>query len=92
MGKVPFHGCRDHRKDAGRHPAAAISVRWQPRGNRPEDARDCFDPFLSAERAEELGVEKVELEELFTRSDFITLHVPLTDKTRNIINAEASRG
>lgn len=48
-----------------------------------------FDPFLSAERAQEIGVEKVELEELFARTDFITLHTPLTDKTRNIISAEA---
>lgn len=48
-----------------------------------------FDPFLSPERAQELGVEKVELDELFGRSDFITLHVPMTDKTRGIINAEA---
>jgi D-3-phosphoglycerate dehydrogenase / 2-oxoglutarate reductase len=48
-----------------------------------------FDPFLSPERAEELGVEKVELEELFQRADFITLHTPLTDKTRGIINATA---
>ncbi|MGC4026192.1 MAG: phosphoglycerate dehydrogenase [Mesorhizobium sp.] len=48
-----------------------------------------FDPFLSEERARELGVEKVELDELFTRSDFITLHTPLTDKTRGIINADA---
>ena len=48
-----------------------------------------FDPFLSAGRAEELGVEKVELDELFRRSDFITLHTPMTDKTRGIINASA---
>src|SRR5471032_3113781 len=48
-----------------------------------------FDPFLSPERAIDLGVEKVELEELFKRSDFITLHTPLTDKTRNIIDAKA---
>ena len=48
-----------------------------------------FDPFLSDERASELGVEKVDLDQLFTRSDFITLHTPLTDKTRGIINAEA---
>ncbi|WEX10009.1 phosphoglycerate dehydrogenase [Chelativorans sp. AA-79] len=48
-----------------------------------------FDPFLSEDRAEELGVEKVELDELFARADFITLHTPLTDKTRGIINAEA---
>ena len=48
-----------------------------------------FDPFLSAERAMELGVEKVELDDLFARADFITLHTPLTDKTRNIIDAKA---
>ncbi len=48
-----------------------------------------YDPFLSAERAMDLGVEKVELDELFKRADFITLHTPLTDKTRNIIDAEA---
>ncbi|WP_157016506.1 phosphoglycerate dehydrogenase [Mesorhizobium xinjiangense] len=48
-----------------------------------------FDPFLSEKRASELGVEKVELDELFARADFITLHTPLTDKTRNVINAEA---
>src|SRR5271156_4312209 len=47
-----------------------------------------YDPFLSAERAVKLGVEKVELDELWRRADFITLHTPLTDKTRNIINAE----
>jgi D-3-phosphoglycerate dehydrogenase len=47
-----------------------------------------YDPFLSAERAIDLGVEKVELEELWRRADFITLHTPLTDKTRNIINAQ----
>jgi D-3-phosphoglycerate dehydrogenase len=48
-----------------------------------------FDPFLSHERAKTLGVEKVELDELFKRADFITLHTPLTDKTRNIIDANA---
>ncbi len=48
-----------------------------------------FDPFLSPERAQELGIEKVELEDLFRRADFITLHTPLTDKTKNIIDAKA---
>jgi D-3-phosphoglycerate dehydrogenase len=47
-----------------------------------------YDPFLSPERAVELGVEKVELEDLLARADFITLHTPLTDKTRNILSAE----
>ncbi len=48
-----------------------------------------YDPFLSAERASDLGVEKVDLEDLFRRADIITLHTPLTDKTRNIIDADA---
>ena len=48
-----------------------------------------YDPFLSDERALDLGVEKVELEELLRQADFITLHTPLTNKTRNIINAES---
>ena len=48
-----------------------------------------YDPFLSIDRAGDLGVEKVELDELFKRADFITLHTPLTDKTRNIIDAAA---
>ncbi len=48
-----------------------------------------YDPFLSEERAVKLGVHKVELEDLLEKADFITLHVPLTDKTRNILSAEA---
>ena len=47
-----------------------------------------YDPFLSEERATELGARKVELDELLAKADFITLHVPLTDKTRNILSAE----
>ncbi len=48
-----------------------------------------YDPFLSAERARDLGIEKVELDELFKRADFITLHVPLTDQTRGLIDKKA---
>jgi len=48
-----------------------------------------YDPFLSDERAQQLGVAKVELDDLLARADFITLHVPLTDKTRMIIDADA---
>jgi D-3-phosphoglycerate dehydrogenase len=47
-----------------------------------------FDPFLTAERAIEMGVEKVTLDELLARADFITLHTPLTDSTRNILSKE----
>jgi D-3-phosphoglycerate dehydrogenase len=47
-----------------------------------------YDPFLTPERAVEMGVEKVELDELLKRADFITLHTPLTDSTRNILSRE----
>jgi len=45
-----------------------------------------YDPYLSKERADAIHVEKVELDSLLERSDFITLHTPLTDTTKNIIN------
>ena len=48
-----------------------------------------YDPYLSPERAQELNVEKVELDALFSRVDFISLHTPMTDATRGIINADA---
>jgi D-3-phosphoglycerate dehydrogenase / 2-oxoglutarate reductase len=48
-----------------------------------------YDPFLSPERARDLGVEKVELPELLKRADFITLHTPLTDKTKNIVDRKS---
>ncbi|MGN6377159.1 MAG: phosphoglycerate dehydrogenase, partial [Sphingomonas sp.] len=47
-----------------------------------------YDPFLTPERAVEMGVEKVDLDALLARADFITLHTPLTDQTRNILSAE----
>ena len=48
-----------------------------------------YDPFLTPERAVELGVEKVELDDLLRRADFISLHTPLTDQTRGILSREA---
>jgi D-3-phosphoglycerate dehydrogenase len=51
-----------------------------------------YDPFLSPERAVKIGVEKVELQDLLARSDAISLHTPLTEKTRNILSAEALAG
>ena len=47
-----------------------------------------YDPFLTPDRAVDLGVEKVELDDLLARADFITLHTPLTDSTRNILSKE----
>ncbi len=48
-----------------------------------------YDPFLSNEKADKMGVEKVELDDILQRSDFITLHVPYTDQTANILSADA---
>ena len=47
-----------------------------------------YDPFLGEEKAEKMGVEKVELDELLARADFISLHVPFTDATANILSRE----
>ena len=47
-----------------------------------------YDPFLSREVAETLGIEVVELKELFERSDYITVHTPLTEETRHLISAK----
>lgn len=47
-----------------------------------------YDPFLSEDKAKAMGVEKVDLQDLFRRSDFITIHTPLTPETKNMINKE----
>ena len=47
-----------------------------------------FDPFVSKEKAEDLGFRKAELEEIYTKADYITLHVPKTKETMNMINKE----
>lgn len=48
-----------------------------------------YDPYLSLERAQKMGIEVVDLDELFHRSDVISVHTPLTNETRGIINADA---
>ncbi|MCW3474105.1 phosphoglycerate dehydrogenase [Limobrevibacterium gyesilva] len=48
-----------------------------------------FDPYLTEKRALDLGVEKVELDDLIARADIISLHTPLTESTRNILSRAA---
>ena len=48
-----------------------------------------YDPYLSQEAAKKLSIELVSLDELFRRSDVITVHTPLTDETRDLINSES---
>ncbi len=45
-----------------------------------------FDPYLTAEKATEGGAEKVELDELLSRADFVSVHCPLTEETRHLIS------
>ena len=58
-------------------------------GAGPQDEGRAFDPFLTPSGRSSSGVDKVELDELLPRADFITLHTPLTDQTRNILSREA---
>ncbi|PYJ86590.1 MAG: phosphoglycerate dehydrogenase [Verrucomicrobia bacterium] len=48
-----------------------------------------YDPYLSLSRAKELQVELVELDEIYARADFITVHMPMSEETRGMINAAA---
>ncbi|MBI3653964.1 MAG: phosphoglycerate dehydrogenase [Acidobacteria bacterium] len=46
-----------------------------------------YDPYFTPEAARELGIDMTSLDEIFARADFLTLHTPLIEATRNIINA-----
>ncbi|MBI5492652.1 MAG: phosphoglycerate dehydrogenase [Deltaproteobacteria bacterium] len=48
-----------------------------------------YDPFISTEAADKIGISLVTMDELFKKSDFISIHVPLTNETKNLVNAEA---
>jgi len=87
--KNRFMGVELYAKTLGLIGAGNIGSIVADRANGLKMKVVAFDPFLSPERAVEIGVEKVELAELLARADIITLHTPLTDKTRNILSAEA---
>ncbi len=85
MGEEQVHGRRDRRQDARRHRLRQYRLhRRRPRPRPEDEGHRRTIRFSPHERATELGVEKVELDDLLKRADFITLHTPLTDKTRNI--------
>jgi D-3-phosphoglycerate dehydrogenase len=87
--KNRFMGVELYAKTLGLIGAGNIGSIVADRANGLKMKVIAYDPFLSPERAVEIGVEKVELDELLARADAITLHTPLTDKTRNILSAEA---
>ncbi|MCA6320564.1 MAG: phosphoglycerate dehydrogenase, partial [Phenylobacterium sp.] len=87
--KNRFMGIELYAKTLGLIGAGNIGSIVADRANGLKMKVVAYDPFLSAERAVEIGVVKVELDELLARADLITLHTPLTDKTRNILSAES---
>jgi D-3-phosphoglycerate dehydrogenase len=86
--KNRFMGVELYAKTLGLIGAGNIGSIVADRANGLKMKVVAYDPFLSDERAVEMGVEKVELDELLARADIITLHTPLTDKTRNILSAD----
>ena len=87
--KSRFMGVELYGKTLGLIGAGNIGSIVADRANGLKMHVAAYDPFLSPERAVEIGVEKVELDELLRRADIITLHTPLTEKTKNIIDAAA---
>jgi D-3-phosphoglycerate dehydrogenase / 2-oxoglutarate reductase len=87
--KNRFMGMELYAKTLGLIGAGNIGSIVADRANGLKMKVIAYDPFLSPERGVEIGVEKVELDELLARADVITLHTPLTDKTRNILSREA---
>jgi D-3-phosphoglycerate dehydrogenase / 2-oxoglutarate reductase len=94
--KNRFMGVELYAKTLGLIGAGNIGSIVADRANGLKMKVVAYDPFLSPERAVEMGVEKVELDELLARADIITLHTPLTDKTRDILGrdnlAKAKKG
>ena len=87
--KSRFMGVELHGKTLGVFGCGNIGSIVASRGLGLEMKVIAYDPYLSPARATEIGVEKVELDALLARSDFLTLHTPLTDETRGVIDAEA---
>jgi D-3-phosphoglycerate dehydrogenase len=87
--KNRFMGVELYAKTLGLIGAGNIGSIVADRANGLKMKVIAYDPFLTPERAVEMGVEKVELDDLLARADVITLHTPLTDKTRNILSREA---
>ena len=87
--KNRFMGVELYAKTLGLIGAGNIGSIVADRANGLKMRVIAYDPFLSADRAVEIGVEKVELDELLARADVITLHTPMTEKTRGIVSRDA---
>ncbi|MEL6369827.1 MAG: phosphoglycerate dehydrogenase [Pseudomonadota bacterium] len=87
--KSKFMGTELFGKTLGIIGCGNIGANVAERANGLKMRAIAYDPFLSDQRAVELGVEKVELDELLQRAEIITLHTPLTDQTKNILSGKA---
>lgn len=83
-----FLGSELHGKTLGLIGCGQIGQRVASRARGFEMQVVAYDPYLSPETARSLGVEPVELDELVARADVVSFHVPLTDGTRNLLDAE----
>src|SRR5512143_1104010 len=86
--KKKFEGVELFKKTLGVIGMGAIGTQLAKRAQGLGMTVLAFDPYLSQERAEALGVEVVDLDGIYRRSDFITIHTPLTDETRGLINKD----
>ena len=87
--KARFIGAELHGKTLGLVGCGTIGSIVAERAQGLKMRVIAYDPYLGPARADDLGVEKVGLDTLFARADFITLHAPLTDETRHLIDAAA---
>ncbi len=90
VGEEPLHGGRDHRQDARHHRLRQHRLDRRRAGDRPQDEGDRLRSLSSPTSARcSSASTRSSSTNCFRRADFITLHTPLTDKTRNIIDAAA---
>lgn len=85
--KKKFEGTELYQKTLGILGLGRIGSQVARRAKGFEMTVVAYDPYLTKERADQLGIEKVDLDELFSRADFITVHMPKTEATENMINA-----
>lgn len=87
--KKSFQGAELFKKVIGILGLGRIGTEVAKRAKAFEMTVLAYDPYLTGERARELGVRKVELDELYAEADFISVHMPKTEATKNLLNADA---
>jgi D-3-phosphoglycerate dehydrogenase len=84
-----FSGIELHNKNLGVLGMGRIGAEVASRAQAFGMKVFAYDPYLSATRAKALNVEMATLDEIYAQADFITVHMPMTDETRGMINAQA---